>query len=804
MLGESLADASLTAAFVERADAAGVSSARVVIIGAGIIGSSVAYHLSALGWSDIVVLDRAKVASGTTWHAAGLLAQIRVGHAMTELARYGPELYAALEAETGIPTGCNRSGSLTLARTEERMIELRYVAAMGRHHSFAAELVGSEEAASLFPLLDPRGVVGGVYAPGDGTTNPGWSALALAQGAHNRGVRFFEHERVTEFLRRNGRVVGVRTDQREIGAEVVVLCAGLWSRELGLSIDVPVPVYPAEHMWVQTASLDGSRPDAPYLRDLDNRYYVRHYRGGALIGAFEPNGKPRPPEMIPLDFCFGEFEPDVQHFDEPLGKARSALPALRDVEITRFLNGPESFTPDNQMLLGEAPELRGLFVAAGMNSQGIIYAPGVGRALAEWIVEGAPTFDASEVDVARFAPEQNADSYLFARTRESLGLLYGMHWPEFQPETARDLRRTPLYTRLAARGARFGQAAGWERANWYGDEPIGYSYGKPSWFDAVGVEHRAARERVALFDLSTFTKLDVRGSGALAHVQSLLSSALDVPVGRVVYTTMLNVRGGIETDLTVARLAADRFFVVAPTLAHRKVGNAFGAAATDLTINLGTIGIFGPQSRALLAALTPADLSNDAFPFSTAQAIELAGVDTIALRISYAGELGWELYVPVADLGGVYDVLLAQAPDLTHAGYFALDSLRLEKGFRSWGHDIGSADSPLDVGLGFTVANGTTARDREPARTMVHVLLRDPDELLHHGESVYRDGRIVGRVTSGAYGYTLGGAVGLATIEVGAALDGAAFAVDVAGRLVPAELSARAFYDPAGARMRTS
>jgi glycine/D-amino acid oxidase-like deaminating enzyme/glycine cleavage system aminomethyltransferase T len=722
--------------------------ARAVIIGAGIVGSSIAYHLSALGWRDIVVLDRAKIASGTSWHAAGLLAQVRPSHALTKLARYGPELYSSLP-----DTGCNRVGSLTIARTEERMIELRYVAEMGRHHGIEVNVVDGKEAAALFPLLDPAGVVGGVHAPGDGMTNPGHSAVAIARAAHENGVRFYENTRVTEILQHNGRASGVRLASGDtIEAEVVVLAAGLWSRELGLSAGVPVPLFPAEHMWVQTAPIDGMRDDVPYLRDLDARYYVRHYRGGVVMGAFEPDGKPRPPDTIPDDFCFGEFPADEPHFAEPLGKMRDAMPSLRETELVRFFNGPESFTPDNQMLMGEAPELPGLFVAAGMNSQGIIYAPGVGRALAEWIDNGSPTFDASEVDIARLSRAQNDASYLHARTRESLGLLYGMHWPTLQPQTARDLLRTPLYDRLAARGAHFGTAAGWERANFYGrDVAVEHSYRRPSWHDAVALECRAAREHAALFDLSTFAKFEL--DAWPDHIE----------VGRVKYTFLLNARGGIDTDCTVARLADDRYLLVAPTTMRRKVAGLVDGR--DVTEEYGTIGIFGPDAF---------DVVGREAPFATAHLLD-DGV--IGLRMSYVGERGWELYVPVAQLLDVYDAFA----DLPHAGFYALDALRLEKGFVSAGHDVGPIDRPGDL--------------------RVNVLLRDPDHYLQHGESVLGDGAIVGRITSGAYGHTLGGAVGIALLHPGTPLDGE-FAVDIAGTLVAADVSAKPFYDPTGERMR--
>jgi glycine cleavage system aminomethyltransferase T/glycine/D-amino acid oxidase-like deaminating enzyme len=831
MSDEQLRKADLSAQLFDlKAAAEPPARARAVVIGGGIIGASVAYHLAALGWTDTVILERHSLASGTSWHAAGLMTRTRGTHMLTDLATYSGAFYAGLAQLSGVDIGYHESGSLSLARTDERLTELRYALAMARHHGLPAQELRPAEIATVSPLLDPAGLVGGVLFEGDATVNPGVAAFAAAKAAFDLGVRTLEGSLVTGFRLEKGRVTGVHTDRGTIACEVAVIAAGLWSRGLGLLAGARLPLYAAEHMWVQTEPLEGASRDLPIVRDLDGHFYARHYRGGLVIGAFEPHGKPRAESSLPPHFAFGEFGADWEHFELPLSRARVRIPALADAHFAHFLNAPESFTPDADFLLGETAEVAGLYVAAGLNSQGIIFGPGVGRALAQWIDAGAPTIDAAQVDVRRFAPAQANAAYLHERTRESLGRLYAMHWPFLQPEAARGLRRAPLYERLAAAGACFGEVAGWERADWFardGMQPVDeYSFGRQNWFQTVAGEHRAAREGVALFDLSTFAKLRVQGPGAPETLQRVFTADLDRPVGAVAYTLMLNHLGGIELDATVTRLDEQEFLVVAPTAAQTKAfhwlrRHARGdAVITDVTSGLGALSVTGPRSRELLARLTDARLDDAAFPFATARTIDVGWATALAVRISFAGELGWELYAPVESLTTLFDQLLAEGAGagLRLAGSRALDSLRAEKGFRHWGADMGPADTPSEAGLESAVTPdkevpfiGRDALRRRAAgpvrRRLVHLRVDDPEPLLYHGESVLADGAVVGRVTSGAYGHTLGGAVGLALIEappdaLHAIVTATDVEVDIAGRRAPATLSARAFYDPSGERLR--
>ncbi len=826
---EQLRDASLTATtFDPRAAEDPPTRARAVVVGGGIIGASVALHLARLGWTDTVILERARVSSGTSWHAAGLMTRTRGTHVQTELASYSRDFYRGLAVLSGMDVGFYANGSLSLARTPDRLIELRYALTMARHHDLPAREVTRAEIAAVSPLLAADDLAGGVLFEDDATVNPGWAAFATAKAAADLGVRIVEGVRVTGFRTERGRVTGVETDRGPIECEVAVIAAGLWSRDLGLLAGARLPLHPAEHYWAQTAPVEGATRDLPIVRDLDGSIYVRHYRGGLLVGAFEPDGRPRSSASIPDDFAFGEFEPDLEHFERPLASARQRVPALAEARFVHYLCAPESFTPDGNFLLGETAEVAGLFVTAGMNSQGIIFGPGAGRALAEWIDAGAPTVDAAELDVRRFSPAQADASYLFSRTRESLGRLYAMHWPFLQPDTARGLRLVPLHGRLAAAGACFGEAAGWERANWYappGSRPeYTYSWGRQNWFGAVAEEHRAARETVALFDLSSFAKVRVEGPGALATVQRIFTADLDRPPGAVVYTSMLNARGGVELDGTITRLAGDAFLLLTSAVAqarafhwlHRHADPT--AVVTDVTSGTGVLSVTGPRSRELLAGLTGADMSGSAFSFGQAQVIDIGWATALALRISFAGELGWELHVPVESVTALYDRLVAAgaALGLRHAGYHALDGLRAEKGFVHWGADVGPADTPAEAGLDATVAmdkpGGFIGREAllaapAPRRRLVPILLVDPEPLLYHGESVLQGGHLVGRVTSGAYGHTLGAAVGLAAItgepeEVDQVVAEGGVEVEIAGERVPARLSARPFYDPEGRRLR--
>ena len=834
---ERLLDRTLTATSFCPDASGGALPARatIIVIGGGIVGASTAMHLAEAGETDVLLLERAQIAAGTSWHAAGLLARVRGSHAMTELASYGVDRYARLEAQTGIPIGHNPNGSITLARHPGRVDELRAASAIGRHHDIPSELLTPAQVMARWPLASSEGVLAGLLMPGDGTVNPGWAALAFAKGAHDLGVTIREGVRVASLLVRGEgggrRVIGVRTETgAAIDADRVVLCGGHWTRDLAAAAGVSVPLYAAEHVHVTSALIDGAVASLPILRDLDGHLYVRHHRGALLVGAFEPNGTPRASNSIAPHFAFGEFDFDWDRFASVRANAERVVPALRSTTWTRPLCAPESFTPDANFCLGEAAELSGLFIGAGFNSQGIIYAPGAGKMLAEWVIHGAPTFDASAVDVARFARMQSNRHYLHERTREGLGRLYAMHWPHLQPSTARGVRRTPLYERLRTGGAVFGEAVGWERANWYA--PAGtearyrYSYGRQNWFEPVAEEHRAARESVALFDLSSFAKFEVAGPGGLAALQSICTADVDVSRGRALYTLMLNRRGGIELDGTITRLADDRFLVVTPTVTQHKTlwwltralatsAAAGGAPATvtDVTSAFAVLHLAGPKSRDLLSRVCPDPLDNAAFPRFTGRELEVADSVALTLRVSFTGELGYELYVPTDQAVAVFDALLAAGgTDLPPrlAGYHALDSLRTEVGYRHLGHDIGPSDDPFQAQLGRFVAmdkpagfeghGALVAKGAQvgpPERAQAFLLLSDAEPILLGGESVLHDGAIVGRLTSASYGTTLGAAAGLAF--VGAATFAAcgdqplAVEVDVRGDRVLGMLSATPF-----------
>lgn len=803
--------------------------ARVVVIGGGIIGASVLYHLAQNGVTDAVLLERHRLTSGTSWHPAGLVATVRMSHALTELARHSQSLYSRLSAESGVNNGFNERGCVAVARRPERMTELAHTVTMARHHGVAAEVLTPGEVVAHHPMVDPSVLVGGVLYPQDGTVNPGGSALGLGTCAARAGARVCEGVAVQSIDVVDGRVRGVVTDHGLLECETVVLAGGLWTPQLASRAGVPIALFAAEHVWMMTEPVTDPVWELPFIRDLDGHIYVRGYRDRLLVGAFEPQGKPVAVSELVEPFAFGELTPDLPHTAPSLERARQCIPALRNLTIERDFNGPESFTPDNLPIVGETPEVAGLFVAAGMNSQGILLGPGIGRAIAEWVVAGAPTMDVADLSPGRFGAAQAGAAYLRERTRESLGQLYAMHWPDLQPSTARGLRRTPLHDRVASAGACFGETAGWERANWYAraGEPAEYEYSweRAPYFERVADEHRAARERVALFDLSSFSKIQVEGPGALSTVQHVFASDLDVEVGRVVYTTMLNERGGVEMDLTVSRLADEQFLVVAPAIAQRSVlyrlrHNSAGAAAVDLTAALATLAVMGPHSRELLAGLIEEPLDDAAFPFGSCRQLWTAVGPVLALRVSYVGELGWELYPSAESAVALYDAVSAAGTrfGIAPAGYHALDTLRAEKGYLHWPHDVGPADQPRHVGLGFTVAWDKpsfigreavlAAREQPLQRRLLYVRLDDPEPLLRHGETVRFDGRQVGRVTSGAYGHHLGCAVGLAMIDdpelvglpVRAEVEGVT--VEIATKAATARLSRRPWYDPDNVRLR--
>ncbi|NRA01405.1 MAG: GcvT family protein [Myxococcales bacterium] len=807
--------------------------ARVVIIGGGIIGCSVAYHLTQLGWRDVLLLERKSLTCGTTWHAAGLLAQLRATHNLTRLAQYSAELYARLEAETGQATGFVPTASLSIARDRERFEELLRGASMARCFGIEVEPVGPDEIKRIWPALDPHDLVGGVYVPGDASTSPVDTTLALARGARAGGARIRENTRVTGIHRKHGCVTGVVSEAGEVSADYVVNCGGIWANQIAGLAGTFVPLHAAEHFYVITEPVPGLEARLPTLRDPGACAYYKWEAGGKLlIGFFEPHAKPWGMQGIPENFAFDQLPEDWEHLEPQLEETLRRVPVLREAGIRTFLNGPESFTPDDRYYLGESPGLRNFFVAAGFNSIGIQSAGGAGMALAHWIKEGRPPMDLWDVDLRRALSFQSDPDYLRERTTETLGLLYAMHWPYRQFETARGMRLSPLHDRLAARGACFGELAGWERPNWFappGVEPrYLYSYGRQNWFEYSAAEHRGVRERVGLFDQSSFAKFRLEGPDAEAALGWVSANDVAVPVGRVVYTQWLNERGGIEADLTVTRLGTTSFLIVTSPPGQvrdldwlrRQLPEGARAAATDVTEDYAVLGVMGPRSRELLGTLTDAVLSSAAFPFGSSRELELAGVRVRAMRITYVGELGFELYVDPGDAPELYDAIVEQGPafGLVHAGYHALNSLRIEKGYRHWGHDICTDDTPLEAGLGFAVAfdkpGGFLGREallarrgRPPERRLVQFALEDPEPLLYHDEPIWRDGELVGHTTSGMFGHTLGRSIALGYLNSASGVSAdwvraGRYEIEVACERFSAKPSLRPLYDPHGERVR--
>jgi glycine cleavage system T protein len=809
------------------------SHAQVVIVGGGVVGCSIAYHLAKLGWSDVVLLERKKLTSGTTWHAAGLIGQLRATLNMTRLAQYTAGLYAGLEAETGMATGWKQRGSISLATTRERFEELLRGASMAKTFGLEIHEVGPDDIKKRWPLVSVADVVGGVFLPKDGQTNPVDTTMALAKGATMRGVKIFEGTKVDSIRSARGRASGVDTDRGTIESEYVVIATGLWSRWLGKSCGVNIPLQACEHFYIVTEDFPGLAPDLPVLRDPDHCAYFKEDAGKLLCGAFEPRAKPWAVDGIPEDFEFGELQEDFDHFAPILESAMRRIPALERVGIRKFFNGPESFTPDVRYMLGETPEMKRLYVAVGFNSTGIQSAGGAGKVLAEWIVGGHAPMDLWDVDIRRMQRFQANKRYLVDRVSESLGLLYAMHWPYRQYESARGVRTSALYERLAERGACFGETAGWERANWFVANDVEphyvYSYGRQNWFPCAAAEHRAVREAVALFDQSSFAKFLVQGRDAECLLQRICANDVAVPAGRIVYTQWLNARGGIEADLTVTRLTETEFMVVTSTACGvrdfdwlvRHIPDESHVFAADVTSGYAVLGVMGPRSRALLETVSGEDLSNAAFPFAASREIEIGYAKVRAARITYVGELGWELYVPTEFARNVFDAIAGAGEgfDLKLAGMHAMDSCRMEKAYRSWGHDIADEDTPLEAGLMFAVkldknidfiGREALLRQREKGlvKRMAQFALDDPDPLLYHNEPIWRDGRIVGRITSGAYGHHLGRAVGLGYLRDEFGIDasyvkGGRYEIEVAGVRHAATASLEPLYDPKGVRIRS-
>ncbi len=811
------------------------SRARVVIIGGGVIGASVAYHLAELGWTDVLLLEQGQLSCGTTWHAAGLVGQLRASESGTRLVQYSTELYARLEDEVGLATGFRRCGGVTVARTRERMVQLRRTAATAEAYQLDCELISPRRAGELYPMMATEDLAGAIWLPGDGRANPTDLTAALARGARLRGATVRERTPVTGILTARGAVTGVRTAEGDVEAEVVVNCAGQWAKRVGAMCGVSVPLHSAEHFYAVTEQVDGAHRDLPILRDPDGYTYFKEEVGGLVVGGFEPEAKPWvAPDALPHPFEFQLLGEDWEHFSVLMDNALLRIPVLRDTGIKKLYNGPESFTPDNQFLLGEAPELRNFFVAAGFNSVGVASAGGAGLALAEWIIDGEPGTDLTVTDIRRFARFNGNNQWLHDRVAEVLGLHYAVPWPNRELETARPFRRSPVYHLLKQAGACFGSRMGWERANFFAPPPeqpvIEYSWGRQNWQSWSAAEQLATRRAVAVFDQTSFSKYLLTGTDALAALQWLCTNDVAVEPGRTVYTGMLNGRGTYEADITVTRLADDEFLLVSSAATTerdkdhitRRIPPGSRAALVDVTSAYAVYGVMGPRSRELLSLLSRSDLSGEGFPFGSSREIDLGYSTVRATRITYVGELGWELYVPAEFAVGVYEDLMSAGVRLgvVNAGYYAIESLRLEKGYRAFGRELTPDFNPVEAGLLFACKLGTDicflgreavekAKAEGPRRRLVSLVLTDPAATMWGGELVLRDGVAAGQVTSAGWGETVGGSVGLAYIRhpAGEAVTAdfaraGTYQVNVGGELCPATVGLRPPYDPAGTRIR--
>jgi len=806
--------------------------ARVVIIGGGVAGCSIAYHLAKLGWTDLVLLERARLTSGTTWHAAGLLTTLRDTETQTRLAAYTQQLYRRLQAETGQATGLIECGSIQLALTPDKAEEMRRGYRAAQSWGIECEEIGAGEVQRLWPLAYVGDVQAAFHFPRDGRINPTDVTSALARGARQAGVRIVERCPVTAIEQRGGRVTAVVSELGRIATDLVVNCGGMWAREIGRLAGVDVPLQAAEHYYLVTEPVAAVHPQLPILRDPGRRTYIREEAGKIMVGIFEDVARPWNVERIPPDFAFGEIPPDWDRMQPYLERACERVPLLAHTGVKLLFCGPESFTADHNYLMGEAPNLKGFFIAAGFNSLGILSGGGVGFVMAHWIVDGHAPMDVWSVNVRRAHAWQNNPRYLANRVVETLGIGYQDHWPFRQWASARGVKRSPLHERVAAAGACFGESAGWERPNWYarpGQKPVyEYSWGRQNWFENNAAEHRAVRDAVGLFEQSSFAKLLVQGRDAERALNRIATADCRLPVGRVLYTQFLNPRGGIEADLSITRLTTDRFLVVtaAFTATHvlswlrDHIDPDCQCVVTDVTDGWCMLNVQGPRSRQLLSSIASGDWSNEGFPFATAREVQLGYWQALAVRLTYVGELGWELYVPVPFAVGVYDMLVeaGAALGLAHCGYHALDSLRIEKAYRDWSHDIGPDDTPLEAGLAFTCAwhkpDGFIGRDALLAarsgprvRRLVQFLLADPEPMLYHNEPILLEGKRVGLITSGMYAHTLGAAAGLGyvTDQRGVSDELIAtgrFEILIGNRAVPARASLRPMYDPGGARVR--
>ena len=809
------------------------SKSRIVIIGGGVIGCSTAYHLAKFNCSDVILLERRKLTCGTTWHSAGLLTGLRRTENATKLAKYTFDLYRKLEEETGQATGVMTVGTIQIASDPERYDEMRRACDLAMRFGMETREVTPGEIKEMFPLAYVDDIIAGFHFPQDGRTNPADTTMALAKGARNGGVQIFEDVTVEDVMIKDGRVVGVVTDQGVVECDAIVNCAGMWARELGARSGVNIPLHAAEHYYLVTENIEGMHPDLPVLRDPGNSAYYREETGKLLIGYFEPMGAAWGEKGIPEDFSFDEIPADWDRMLPVIEKSMKRVPISENAGIKLLFCGPESFTPDNGYIMGEAPNVQNYFVAAGFNSIGVLSAGGAGMVMAKWILDRHAPMDVIDVDIRRIHDFEGNRNYLKDRIGESLANSYLHHWPFKQWKTARDVKKLVLHDRLAAAGACFGETAGWERPNWYapaGVEPkYEYTYKRQNWFAYNAEEHKAVRENVGLFEQSSFSKFLVQGRDAERVLNKIATNDVAVPVGKVVYTQFLNDRGTIEADLTLTRLGEDAYMVVTGALTHthvfhwikHNIPDDAHCFITDISGVYGMLNLQGPQSRALLNKLTDADLSSDAFPFGTMQEIEIGYQTAKAQRITYMGELGWELYIPAEFLQQVYDAIIdaGKSFDLRHCGYHTLQTLRVEKAYREWGHDIGPDDTPLEAGLGFAadlekdggfIGKEAVVLQKEETlrkKRLVQFLVEDPEPLLYHNEPILIGGELNSHTLSAMYGHTLGGAVALGYLhhEDGVTPDWLSeqrTEIIISGKPYSTKASLKPMYDPSSARVK--
>ncbi|MEP9386256.1 FAD-dependent oxidoreductase [Mesorhizobium sp. KR9-304] len=765
------------------------SQAAIVVIGGGIIGCSTAYHLARDHKADVILLEQGKLTSGSTWHAAGLVGQLRSSASITRVLKYSVELYKGLEAETGLATGWKMTGCLRLATNQDRWTEFRRLATTAKSFGMDMQLISPAEAKKMWPLMDVSDLVGASWLPTDGQASPSDITQSLAKGARMHGARIFEGVRVTGFEMKDGRIVKVRTNQGAIACDKVVNCAGQWARQVGAMAGIDVPLQPVKHQYIITEKLDGLANDAPTIRDPDRRTYFKEEVGGLVMGGYEPDPQPwqtnLPGGDVPDEWEFRLFDDDYDHFEQHMSQAIARVPALETAGVKQMINGPESFTPDGNFILGSAPECKNMFVGAGFNAFGIASGGGAGWVLAQWVVDGEAPLDLWVVDIRRFSGLHRDRQWVRDRTLEAYGKHYTIGFPHEEYESGRPSIVSPLYERLKKHRAVFGSKLGWERPNWFapaGVEPRDvYSMGRQNWFEAVGEEHRHVREKVGIFDQSSFAKYELSGRDAQRALDWICANDVAKAAGRLTYTQLLNTRGGIEADLTVARLAEDKFYIVTGTGFRTHdlawigdhIGAGLDAKLVDVTEDYGTLSLMGPKARNVLAKVTEADVSNAAFPFGHVREIAIAGHVVRALRVTYVGELGWELHVPIAATGEVFDALMAAgaAHDIRPVGYRALESLRLEKGYRAWGSDITPNDTPFEAGLGWAVKLrkntdflGRRALEKVAGDTLkkrfAGFTVDDPDIVLLGRETILRNGEPVGYLTSGGYGYTIAKNIG--------------------------------------------